>query len=523
VPVTSYAQSKTIVYYDEDFISKDGKEKTAIGVDYQNIPTFFLKQLHNNLTRERFVLQTLSTARIYAGNKEEFTKEDVALEETLLNHAVRHDQMSKVIRFDLNFDGRITEAEVKKTFEQEDEDRPEVAESKKRQRTIIVEQLKALDTNEDKVITYQEMTTLNVDSQHYKREGERFFAMSQLLEMDENKDGKAHISEIQKQALNAFNVVDIDKDGIISRDEHRFMQESATYQSTYQQKLCKFGDVPKDVRFVVIGLDSAQTISTADPGAKDLVTTIADLEIKTTDKPVQLYLVSKQPIIWNISGNIAGLERVYLTTKNQNNQNKIFNNGVINVPKEKVHFLNGPCLRSLDDRSIVSSNVTITQSLGRSPNLLGAGGRSQKIRLHDDRVEFRPADPYAYPPIEGGDAMAMHHMKESYSGGIRTVKAENVVSNVIVKEYSTLAGELGIHDLVQKGKLRKLGHNLYEILEPIDALPAGLHERPHYRFKLRKGVPAPKGQLQWTCFIVDPADRAAVEKSGVNICKENAR
>lgn len=524
MPETAFAQKRAVVYYDADVASEDAANQTPSLPQYTDIPAYFASQFHNNLNRENFVLQNIQRMRGVAANRNFITKEDVERESKLASHRVRHSQLVEGLAYDLNFDGSVTLAEIHEKFKREDElrkNRPNPGNQDNR-RADIIKNLMSLDTNGDDVLSYVEMSAPVSDTKTGRRshENDKYDTMSLLMELDLDGDGKVSVDDVQTRSQNVFSSVDLDKDGLLSQEEHRLLSESGILVHARHKVTCKASNIPRDARFVSLAIDGSQVISSATIAGQNTITTVADLDIAADDKPIYLYLLSRNPMIWNITGNIDRVERVYLSKDVRDGQGSVFTNGLINVSKEKVTFLSSTCLHSFGTRNVKEAKLLIKQIFGRTPDLIAGEERTQLMRLYNDRVEFRGSEPYAYPPMENIDLGMFRNFRDKYPGGIRDIKAADVASATRAENYHYLPGPLGLNELIQKGKLSHIQRNQYEIISPFSSFPAGLDRIPNLRFRVKKDILLPKYELKSACFIPDFDDRDRFVKAGMNICRE---
>ena len=277
-----------------------------------------------------------------------------------------------------------------------------------------------------------------------------------------------------------------------------------------QPAICDITKPTPDAEFVVLAARSGASLSSLALGPKSQITTVVDVELIESDRPLYLLLTASTQIIWNISGS-RRIERVVSLSPTL----KGSWSGVSGVPEEKVQFA---------DANVCSTPYSTLASLkvgevfGRQPDLKGSERDIERITI-DRRVQvftgklprrrdLRPQ--YYFQGVE-------NTLFNTFPGGFRRLDDQAVVSDASVEAYDVAPSFAGLIELLREGKVspasrderskwrnafqqkypsqifssnsRRGGNDYAYIINQPITLPAGLVTK----FLLESGVPMPKG------------------------------
>lgn len=192
-----------------------------------------IRSLRPNITSYEYELMVVNNIFSSSRNNEErkMSLHDVELRDQDLQHNARVHQLREILRYDWNFDMRVTKEElaggiynrsggnVGKNVD------PAV---------VFFNGFMKLDTNNDGILTYDEMsapTELRSNGYGGVTRGGTFFPVSVFKRIDVNNDGFVVPEEVMAEAKKAFSTVDLNKDGALSEEE-----VLSLYQDTGQNR-----------------------------------------------------------------------------------------------------------------------------------------------------------------------------------------------------------------------------------------------------------------------------------------------
>jgi len=470
---------------------------------YKDIPTFFIEKLRADLPIEGFISETLRPIRQYSADHKVLTKEVILEAQTRKQAASRSYHVQRVLLADLDNDGKVTKAEATNFLRHENS----YATDEILMRSV--EEFMTADANHDDVIHYDEMRT---ESTQGSTQHETELSKLEALRIDfTGADGQLTAAEVEAQARKIFAEVDVDKDGILSREEFSAIQKqsNATTPIFIPRSSGRRCDMPKPAADDIISVFSTYdgaAVSTISLDGQDQETFTSHIKIEKGEKPIYLVLSSFSPMIWQIDGAKERISRVVLlsgqaTTSKQNAT------GVTGIAKDKVSFVQpDSCFRfftKTDSIEATQAKGSLVRTLGRAVDSFGANQQASTILIPSAKAE--PVDPETtkklYEPTEEFEKFAWREALRHHPAGTDNIKLESVVAQSHTEAYTVLPQEAGIAQLMKQGVLERLSSRDYKIVKPLSRYPAGLAGGHAVRFLLSKGLPEPDGDSGHCCVV----------------------
>lgn len=190
--------------------------KTNIQVSFAEkaeIPRIYRDLLTANQSQKTYVEKIPQTIQVFTGKMDNFTKEDRETVIQKLADKKRREQRDSFIKDDMNFDGSVTLDEMRQRF---NEDRAPLDYDKSF--PYAQNGFNKIDLNGDGRLDVSEMTYLKPDYFKKKRKG-YIGNFDGFMACDFNKDGTLTVAELRAGAIEAFSFFDLNKDGMINREE----------------------------------------------------------------------------------------------------------------------------------------------------------------------------------------------------------------------------------------------------------------------------------------------------------------
>jgi hypothetical protein len=399
-------------------------------------------------------------------------------------------ELAEFLSKDLNADTTVTVDEVRRMAMKETVGNS----SKMRGRHVYgsIYDVLAFDSNGDYVVTLNEAIrhVLARPQSDAKRR-----ILSYLLSMDPNSDGKLTTEGATVAIDHAFQILDLDSNGQIDEEEKQLaLKYKLLADLDIQMEPCALPQAEENTVLVWLaardgGLPTNVTVS----GQYD-VTRLSRLHVEAGTQPIQLYLSSTEPMIWQFDGAVERLKRVIVASAfdHRGLEVRASNAGVVGLPTGIVTFLPKDDCRGLyavkkwkieangnpqaEDLEIMQ--LSLARRLGRAPDKFLLSSSTAKLGIPSGIDLETTQSVSALVEIDPATVLA--------PGGVET--------------YHILPREQGLQQLVADGKLEPVG-DTYRILKSISHFPAGLNE---ISYILPKDVTLPSGLLTYPW--VDPED-----------------
>lgn len=483
---------------------------SAADRDYASIAPIFVKRINAGLTREQFIASVLQELRQVDKNLDGLTAAEIDDAVTLSEAQARANALQRIYRQDLNNDGRVTRAEVERVMESNDYsgrrfgNRAREAELYQKSLDRQVDELMKADTNGDGAIDFTEAR-----NSKNKYEGNNYIAdrARELLSLDPNKDGRLTAQELENMARNAFAIVDIDGNSVISYDEQEPFNKVAQPIRAAQANTTSC-EIPKPAAgqyLVVVGSYEGEAMSTTSVAGQDEETTSSRVEIEPGTEPLYLLLASFEARVWQITGATSRVARVVLASRRNSGA------GVTGVARDKVTFApEGDCMSlttKADEISKVVMKGAISRSVGRGPDAIIGEYGIHLVKLPSGLITKAPRRTPAPSTLTTDEAMVWDESMRFNPGGVAEIDPTKVVASPRAERYQVMPQQAGLLQLMKEGVLQRIGGRsftgsmAFKIVKPMKRFPAGLNGAHSVTFLLAKGVPVPTGSPGHSCVI----------------------
>lgn len=180
--------------------------------DMNDIPEALRDELMSKAV-ESYVSRHLRHIRRFDAEKHNtLTHQGLAETTTASLNRERGRQMRRLIQYERNFDGKVTEQEVRDFLTIDKRYKPSSVERS-------LQRVMKADTDSDGVISLEEMTPL-YDENARREPNVKIKAYTRYLALDPNGDGRLTLKELTNLAHKAFATIDTDGNGWMSKDEY---------------------------------------------------------------------------------------------------------------------------------------------------------------------------------------------------------------------------------------------------------------------------------------------------------------
>ena len=476
----------------------EGKPSSEMKLNkIENVPQPLQQYLMSSSSKEQYVQNVLQLIRQH-GTGGEYLEQKNIEELRAKNHAQQiARQVSRTLQMDINADGKVTKKEVEGASK-----RRMLSESQIRRQ---VEELLKMDKNNDDVIDYEEMRSVQYNSNHLNRNVE---PLSGLLLLDPNKDGRLSAAELETVAEEAFILIDADKNQLLSDEEKTVVREQMHSSRIHGrqvgfQSTCTFGAIkfPEEMKVFGAGAYGGRKLGMQIDQSGHEARQI-DVVVTENKTPVALVLGAYEPTIWNIS-YLRDTEIAAVVIGGYYKQM------VSGLPKDVPvisgdHESKGGCgyfylssdeLNKLNplSRHLFGKPAALFYPANNGTAVVGPK-EYNKSRIVSKKLNYDSfVDKNA--PLAGKAGLDVAVKK----GVIRRATREDTEAVVKkLQETQKKQGQLdappvaGDDGTVSTPKPRLLMHNAYVVLKPF-TYPAGLYGGNSATFIISEGVPLPSG------------------------------
>jgi TonB family protein len=269
--------------------------------------------------------------------------------------------------------------------------------------------------------------------------------------------------------------------------------------------------LPPSAQARVIGFSAYEgsEVSTVYVGDEDEVTSLIKVRIEEGDAPLYLLLTSYDPVIWQFDGAIERVEHVVASAYSgpagaDGRQIRDYSHvGVTGVDSDRVSITSNNCLPELRyfqrNSSVRERIIAVTR---REPDAIASGIFPISVSLPSGNVTNPPFPDEAVIQVPPGyDEREWREAISTTVSGLTLIEPEEVVSPAIVDRYQVMPQGFGLAQLVGAGKLQRLGHGRYLVVENIARIPAGLAGGHSAILILADGVAMPPGDPAHGCVL----------------------
>jgi len=511
---------------------------------YEDVPQYLREILRQQPVREQYIAKILAEFRVHASSIKPLTRSliDQAVAEKTQNE--RSNQLQRLIRFDQDFDTRVTADEIRKSIERQRSSVEENTGYVDRQ----VAEIMQLDANKDGVLDYAEMSSLKTlplgtDHQQQSR-------VELMLAVDPDGDGALTLDELEAAARSAFSLVDTNHDADLSADEMKAVSQidvrlSREVQQNRETQAIKAAcplPHPSDAsRVFFLAGYGAKAVSPVYIGNQDADTGVISIEVPPNLGPIYLLVSSYEPTIWNITG--ATDQITQMAVLGSVDEAGRVSAGVTGIDKGRIVFANRTCISQDAWRPTRQGQINpavITQlemMLDRQPSVVSAAKSLGSQKISDEG--FLGIRLQAFQPVRDGfDEAIWAEALRFKPYGIIDIDDKAVVSPVSAGRYDVMPEWFGISQLVKAGvlkpaaaesskprhevilpdgsgvaviegnptielpagaHLRVMVGNSFDVVKDMPRYPSGLYGAVSVKFNFMPGVKLPAGNPGHSC------------------------
>jgi hypothetical protein len=217
-------------------------------------------------------------------------------------------QSSEILKFDLNADLKVEKSEIVSYIIQNDQIYKSAYDQDGYLKSLTKNYM-VLDSDKDNALSLAETRMLSedflrVETPEEKREQEDVLFLEYFLAKDPSRDGIITNDELGKISFDVFNIIDINKDRIISLEESTGYQNSLSTEPSEDEKEfgqgCKFTDIDFDDDLIVYAAGAYSGRPIEQQTVSGITATQFDVVVNETKAPIALILGTNENAIWNI-------------------------------------------------------------------------------------------------------------------------------------------------------------------------------------------------------------------------------
>lgn len=457
-----------------------------------SIPPVLVEQLRENAKVESYVAEMVRVLRSADRMDDGLDADDIKFEAAERAARNRAGELGRVLRLDFDGDFRVSREEVVWSGKDKNHSRS----------TEATEILRRYDVNRDGVIEIQEIASVGRDRTPRGQ-------LDDLLALDPDGDGKLSAKELRLLAQHAFETLDVDGDGELSRTEFSVIEAQRKEAVLLRNApVCPLPSVAPGTQLILYGSNDAQALSSVAVGGSDKATTLLDVSIERGTTPLYLMLVSRQSMVWRLSGDTARVSHVVISSSSLA-EGDISASGVIGLPKSKVTISRSNCPEAFGSMSYNEpdrARASIQVSLGRRPDLILSSPKAQRLSLPSGDV-IR-ADERATPVASGFDPEMWKRAVQNWEAGVANVNPRDIIAVASIEPHGILPGKMGVAQLIGSGALVREGLDRYRLVRAIPQFPTNMDGGQPITIILAKGVSVPSGDPKYTCLISEETGEA---------------
>jgi Ca2+-binding EF-hand superfamily protein len=446
-------------------------------------PVLLQPLLRQDIFEQKYVSSMADQLRNAARETGALTLADIEAAETRRKREVARNRLREVMRYDQDFDLKVTTAEVRASMQDEFFNRREGMTADAAKQAIDAQSariMKNYDTDGDGTVTSREAAT-GSDRGDYSYQNS-YKSSRELLALDPDQDGTLTGAEMEALARKAFRTVDKDGNGVLSRDEITELEKKWSL-ARLKASGCALPPVGKAEKIIQISTTSGGSWSNIALGNPQEETTALRLEIEKGAEPLYLLLASHRPVIWQLTGDTSRVARLVLAGPvarpdigpdgemlAERGAAQTIAAGVTGLPADRVSYLQGDetseCRRlSASILTVIQSSISQRISARNSiPQLKDLVGRDPDARyteytpvaLSVGATQVKPL-PEAAPSANVPAGMNADVWKLGLlmnPGGLADLKQADIVTRSKTQPYKTLPGWAGLAQLSGDGSLK---------------------------------------------------------------------
>lgn len=418
--------------------------------------------------REAYINKIMLQLRRSAADHITLSKSDIERMRAEAEQQMRRQQVSQVLKYDVNFDGIVTREEVTaKITERYDSAKRQEGRDYSARINKDIESVMKLDTNNDGSIGSTEMSVFKQTGYSGPQEKN----IEDLLALDTNGDGKLDAVELEALAHKAFNTVDINGDGLASAEERKKVSDMnlRVYEASKRiSPSCQMRQAEQDEKVILIGVHEGKAVSNISVAGQTEETTVIPLVISKGKEKLFIIVASYSPVIWKVTGDVGRISHLALggvilseMTGNSDAGVNNINVGATGVPNEKVSFFRAySCgLGKLWDkkRPVESHAVPVKLLIGANPHSIVTTHGVREVRIDGSVavLENENEKPDVQKAPEGFDKDVWAEHLRNMPGGLIHLTLKDVVSHSPAVVYEVLPKWAGLAKLLHEGAIER--------------------------------------------------------------------
>lgn len=521
----------------------------------QPVNPHLLGRLTGGSTLERFLTALRAEfARMDADGNGILDQSDLDLHEAMGAANLRTSFAIQIMRSDLDGDGAVTEAEIRKRLQYEWRSNgamqrvaPPGQPSPQERLEQEIRKAMAADTDKDARVTWKEA------AEHYKQQPGYAQAASmgmsalgrQMIALAPAGKSSITVEQFVETATAFFHTVDSDGNGTISLDELDVVRKEAgranaeAARQRMQESVRVVCDMPKAsdaAKVALLGAYQTESLSSVALGSQDDVTGVGNIVVEPGKEPLYVVVASYRPTIWRFYGAVERIERAVIVSSRpapaKSGAKPLVAAGVTGLPADRVSFPErANCLNYFTEASSTASTkavAAVKAAMGKGPDVVAAKYAMVAFNVPSGKIESMGSSQPGLQIVQGNVTYMLHdgkvtvvkpdrslaHEFERFSpGGVVTVDAKSVVASVPAEPYEVLPQEAGLLQLIKSGALTRNDKGEFLINKKI-RIPAGLAGAHSVKFLLLRGVPEPDGDAGHSTIISEETGKPVQPHKG---------
>ncbi|MEM1052728.1 MAG: hypothetical protein AAGI28_11600, partial [Pseudomonadota bacterium] len=392
----------------------------------------------------------------------------------------------------------LTFAEMSAQAERQHQDRVRQAEQ------LAAEASTKNDLDGDGLVTFEELiSSVPKPTVKARDKAKRERLFTRLMAIDTDGDGRVTEDELSSRFTEQFALVDIDQDGVISKEEAKAARLKLDLaREIAKTAVCKLPEVPAHaVPIAVFSREGAQVSSVA-LGTQKQTTSIIDVTIEDGEEPLFILLASQEPVIWAFAGATQRVHQAVLFARKTDEQGGGLI-GATGLAEGQVTIGETDCLPttkilSLGPRSFEQLAPLFVASTGIEANIQKHRRGTISVSLPSFAVDRSTTET---PAPDGFDPLLWNKGLSNYSRGIGKVDPASLITEASHQPYDVYPREFGLAQLAARGIIETTQHlNEYRIVKPLDTFPQSILRTGRVHFVLGEGITRPQGEIGSSCI-----------------------
>jgi len=224
-------------------------------------------------TRNAYIAAAMQPFWRSAGQDLVLDRGDIEIAKQRDNALFRIMQLTNILKYDLDGDGKVTRREIDDTFRGDLSYSPDRAEK-------LFQSFAPFDLNGDGAISIEEIlagSKQQKDTGNIRRSRSKTRQLNDMLALDPNGDGRLTSKELERLLRAAYAAFDRDDNGVLSAEEAKRLQNAKRDKRKITQEkqrieTCELSEASPDAKVVLVGAYDSGSISTLSVAGPDRLT-----------------------------------------------------------------------------------------------------------------------------------------------------------------------------------------------------------------------------------------------------------